>query len=101
MRRRLGGTCSRSGRALFTAHDEVRLGVGIGHVLDLFARNLLTNNLPHGFLQYFVPSSTGPLKGWVHLNIRNNANALGGSFVRVENADTADHRAQATRQGKW
>jgi len=41
--------------------------------LDLFARNLFTNNLSHGLLQYFVSSSTDARKGWVHLNIRNNA----------------------------
>jgi hypothetical protein len=28
------------------------------------------------------------------LNIRNNANALGRGFVRVENPDAADHSAQ-------
>lgn len=52
----------------------VRLGTGMGDVLDLFARNTLTNNLPHSFLQYFVPPSTDSRKGWLDSNIRNNAN---------------------------
>jgi hypothetical protein len=56
----------------------------VGHVLDLFARNLFTNNLSHGLLQYFVSSSTDARKGWVHLNIRNNAELVNQDHDRPE-----------------
>jgi hypothetical protein len=52
--------------------------------LDLFARNLFTNNLSHGLLQYFVSSSTDARKGWVHLNIRNNAELVNQDHDRPE-----------------
>ena len=54
------------------------LRVRVGHVFDLFARDLFAHNLPHGFLQHFVSTSADSRNGWFHLNIGDNANALGG-----------------------
>src|SRR5580692_3139940 len=66
-----------------------------------WAGSWMTENLPHRGFQQFVSAIADAGDSGFHFDVGNDANPLGGLLIGIEDADTADHGAQASGQGKF
>lgn len=70
----------------------------LNHFFDLRSRDILPYNLADGSLQHFIAAATDAGDGRLYFVVRSYPDALSWFLVRIENANSANHRAEATRQ---
>src|SRR5579871_2361358 len=70
----------------------------LGRIADHRRRRVGSEDLPNGGLQHLVAAVTNARDGRLHFLVGYNSYPLCGPFVRVEDADAADHGVDAAGQ---
>src|SRR5687767_8384126 len=71
----------------------------LNHLFDLRSRDTVPYNLADGSLQHFIAAGADAGDSRLYFAVRNDADALSRSLVGIKNANSANHRSEAARQG--